>query len=464
MKLTENRRITGAGIYFIANLCNKAISFITIPIFTQMLTTSEYGIASTYVAYVGILQYFMGVSSEYTIRNAFVDYRKEIPRYMSSMYLMTTFFSAVVAAIVLLGNEYLLHITSLDICVYCLVQAFMTYILNAMSYKLMMEKSFLLRSIVLAGPNILSVIMGVIFISCRVENREIGRIHGYVVAYLAFGVFCLVYTWRKHKPTISVKLWKYILEISLPLVLHGISMFALSQLDRIMITSMRNESETGIYSVVYSMSTSITAVTGALEGTWTPWFTEKYKKREYNGISKRAGNDLWVTSVVSAFAMFVLPEVLKIVSPKEYWSGNTLIPPLIISVYIMHMYFFLMGLEMLEKKTKSLSLMSVLAMLLNLLLNYIFIPRYGAMAAAYTTMCSYLLLFVLHWLNVNRINKNVFSLKDYFLPSLLMVVCAIVFYCIMDFVLLRWGVAVIIGTVAITLLLKRVRPMIRREN
>ena len=83
-KLLFNKNLKIGSIYLIANVKNKAIAFITIPIFTRLLSTGEYAIVSTYTSYVLILQYLMGFSSEYTIRNAYVDYKNEIDEYMAS--------------------------------------------------------------------------------------------------------------------------------------------------------------------------------------------------------------------------------------------------------------------------------------------------------------------------------------------------------------------------------------------
>ena len=99
MRKTKNTSI--AIVYLLANMINKAMAFITIPIFTRMLTTSEYGNVSTYTSYVLILQYFMGLSSEYTIRNAFIDYKTDIPRYMSAVCLLASINSVVISCILI---------------------------------------------------------------------------------------------------------------------------------------------------------------------------------------------------------------------------------------------------------------------------------------------------------------------------------------------------------------------------
>lgn len=58
----------------VGNLFNKALAFFTIPIFTRLLTTSEYGIAQTYLSWVSILTLIVGLSLGNSIRTAYVDF------------------------------------------------------------------------------------------------------------------------------------------------------------------------------------------------------------------------------------------------------------------------------------------------------------------------------------------------------------------------------------------------------
>ena len=52
----KEKKILKAGtLYFIGNIFDKAVAFITVPIFTRMLSTSDYGVTTTYLSWVSIL-------------------------------------------------------------------------------------------------------------------------------------------------------------------------------------------------------------------------------------------------------------------------------------------------------------------------------------------------------------------------------------------------------------------------
>jgi len=140
-----------------------------------------------------------------------------------------------------------------------------------------MELKYLKRTFLLAVPNVLVVILSIIFILLIDDNKQMGRIYAYVLVYSIFGIVYLMYIFINGKKFICTDYWKYAWKFSLPLVFHGLSVVVLAQSDRAMITAMRNVSETGIYSLVYNFSMIATVITASLESVWIPWFTNKMK-------------------------------------------------------------------------------------------------------------------------------------------------------------------------------------------
>ncbi|MCD6579591.1 polysaccharide biosynthesis C-terminal domain-containing protein, partial [bacterium] len=82
-----------------------------------------------------------------------------------------------------------------------------------------------------------------------------------------------------------------------------------------------------------------------------------------------------------------------------------------------------------KKKTLLVSINSLIAGILNIILNYIFIPKYGIFAAAFTTMVSFFFLAILHYINARFILKEEVIPIKIFLPGLLLVLLTLpVFY------------------------------------
>ena len=60
--------------YLVGNFFNKGLAFLTIPIFTRLLSTTDYGLINTYSSWGGIVIMFIGLSLQMGIRTAFIDY------------------------------------------------------------------------------------------------------------------------------------------------------------------------------------------------------------------------------------------------------------------------------------------------------------------------------------------------------------------------------------------------------
>lgn len=75
--------------------------------------------------------------------------------------------------------------------------------------------------------------------------------------------------------------------------------------------------------------------------------------------------------------IMVAPEVVKILASKPYWEGIVIIPPVVLSNYIIFVYTMYVNVEHYYKKTVRISLYTAVAAVINLVLNYIFIPYFG---------------------------------------------------------------------------------------
>ena len=103
------------------------------------------------------------------------------------------------------------------------------------------------------------------------------------------------------------------------------------------------------------------------------------------------------------------PDVIRIAGTKEYYGGIAMVIPLAFAIYFVFLYSLPVHVEYFYKKTKFIAVGTSLAAGINIALNYIFIRKYGYTASAWTTLVSYILLFVFHWRKY-RIFNSIFSL------------------------------------------------------
>ena len=79
--------------YLIGNIFNKGIAFLTVPIFTRILSTSDYGIVTTYNSWIGIVSMLLGFALHMAIRSSFIDYCKYDSDYLFSIGVVKFIYS-----------------------------------------------------------------------------------------------------------------------------------------------------------------------------------------------------------------------------------------------------------------------------------------------------------------------------------------------------------------------------------
>ena len=122
-------------------------------------------------------------------------------------------------------------------------------------------------------------------------------------------------------------------------------------------------------------------------------------------------------------AMLVSPELISIMGGSAYVSSKMIVTPIVLSGFFTFMYNFPAVVEYYFEKTQFISTGTVLAAVVNLTLNFLFIPKYGYGAAAYTTLFTYILYFLLHYVFAYYVNqrKQIYSTKTFTLISLFVI-------------------------------------------
>lgn len=425
-------------LYFIATLFNKGIAFLTIPIFSRILTTADFGVVTTYSSWVDILTVVFSLALYLSIRTAFIDFEGKEISYLNTVITFTLIFGAVIGCIVI-GTSKIIGKIDLIIVALAILQGIASAILNDYMTYLMMKFSYIKRTLLMILPNFLSVVLALIIIINNVTSkRYMGRIWPMAIVYIVFGIIICIDIYIKEQPRIIPNQIKYGLKFSLPLVLHGIALNILSQSDRTMITWLVGADQTGIYSLAYSFGMIATVITTALEGIWVPWFFTKLKTRNIEEINKQAINYIKLMTYAMVALIMVGPEIYKILADKSYWDGIKIIPPIVLANYMIFAYTLYVNVEHYYKKTAGVTINTLIAAGCNIILNIIFIPQFGYVAAAYTTLTSYLIALLLHIRCSRKIEKNVLPFKIFVFPILEIIIITLVYYFLLDIPVARW--------------------------
>ena len=248
----KSNSIVKAGIgYTIGNYLIKGLSFLTIPIFSRVLSTSDYGMYNTYLALESIMCSIIGLALHTSLKNAKYKYKEEYDSYVSAMVFLEVLSMIVWIWIGMIFSNavYTEFGFSKIMIIFLIVHCTGSSILSIYNVHLSLTYSYKAYIKIAAFNAIFNVILSVVLVLTIFDNkRYLGRIIGTVLPIACIGIYIIYKVWRCKKPRISGEYCNYGILYSLPLIPHAVSQVILNQFYRIMINNMTGASQAGIYS------------------------------------------------------------------------------------------------------------------------------------------------------------------------------------------------------------------------
>lgn len=391
-----------ASLWFVVcNLVQTGINVISVPIFTRMLTTDEYGVFNTFYAWRNILMIFTSLNLAYGVfNNAMVKYEDSKTRdeYVSSMQGLYGIITCCFFAFYWLNRSWCNEVLDMSTTVVVLlfIELLCYPALLFWSGRQRYEFKYRMLVIVTIIMSVASVGVGIVAVQLS-EHKDIARIASVVGvdAIICGGFF--IYQFIKGRKFCVPKFWKFALAFNIPLVPHYLSEMVLTQSDRIMISKYIGSTATANYSTAYSVATMLQLFMSAINASWLPWAYGCLKEEKYKDIKKMSSILLVLISGLIILMMLFAPELIYIFAGNKYSGAIYVIPPIAMSVFFMLLYDFFSTVEFYYGKNIFVMIASVISASVNVFLNWLLIPRFGYYAAGYTTLFCYMMYAIGHY-------------------------------------------------------------------
>ncbi len=440
IKTILNLEYAKAGTcYVIANILGQGVILLSAGIFTRMMGKEEYGLVSAYSTWVHVLNTFICLNLFITARNAYIDYKKDYDRYLSSILLLSLAAGAVTTVVVFIGSCLSGAGFGVEEIALACVHAISLNIINYELAILSMKNQYKKRAVMMIAPNWAHILASILLMLIFSRNLYLAKISGNVLGLFIFAAGITGVVFRKSFPRFIPEYWKYALKISVPSIFNTLSDLLLMECDRLMLAAMIGAAETAEYSIVYNVGSIIVAIYQAINGAWLPWFYRRADKKDVASVRKFQFWYLLGFTLFSCGMMAISPELIKIISPEGYWNGIRYVNLIIMASYLIFLYAFFTSWLMFKKETGKIARNAIVALVVNLLLNIALIPEWKSFGAVITTVVSYSLLFILHYFSLGKAGKRYFSMKAIWKQLFYLAVGGYAFYLARDKWYLRYG-------------------------
>ena len=430
MKL--NKVLKASIWYTFSNFLLKGMGFLTTPIFARILTQDEYGIVNNFNAWLAIIAILGSFSLSASLVRARFDYKEELNSFIKTNLLFGSFITFMFVGVFFFFEEFWTSLFVLD-RKYILLMFAVVFVNPAYDMFLQKEqfqykyKTVTVLSSLLAISNI---VVSLILIGIMDDNLQ-ARLLGSQAPTIIVGLVLYIYFLKKGSE-IRLEYLRYSIPMCIPYMIHLLSGTLLNSSDRTMITKMCGTTDTALYSMAYNVALIVSVIWSSMNNAFSPWLGEKLQGRNYNAIKKYAYGYIAIFFTFVIGVMLVTPEILFILGGTRYLQAKYVIPPVMVGYVFLFLYSLYVNIEQFEKKTLGMAICTIVCALINIGLNWLFIPRVGYIAAAYTTLVGYLLMLVIHYFLVKHIELHICYDNKYILvisvlSLLISMICTILY-------------------------------------
>lgn len=394
--------------FFVCSVLQRGISVITTPIFTRILTADEYGQFSVFNSWLSVITVFVTLNLSagvYTM--GIVKFKEEEKVFTSSLQGLNLVLCSVWTVIYLIFHDFWNGLFSLT-TVQMLAMLVMIWSCSAFNFWMTTQRNhyrYKLLVIVTLIASFAKPIVGILFV-LNAEDKVTARILGLMLVEVIAYSFAFISQMKQGKKFCSLKFWKYAIVFNLPLVPHYLAGSVLASSDRIMIQHMEGVAAAGIYSLAYSISQVMSMVNESLNKTMSPWLYQKMRSKEFGEMSKVVYPSLAIVAVANLVLIAVAPELVAIFAPAEYYAAIYVIPPVSMSMFFNYMYLCFAPFEFYHEKRIWTTIGTFTSAAVNIALNYIFIHKFGFVAAGYTTLVCYVVNALMHYYFMRKVCKT----------------------------------------------------------
>ncbi len=400
--------------YFSAEVIVQVSGIITLPIFVKYLTPEDYGILSLVQIFSSFFVIIIGLQLNTGLGRIYFDYNTEERKSYYSTILfsiisLTVFFSLLLY--VCLDSVLPIIFTNASTDYYSFFHLVtISFVFEQVSIAsiglLKVEK----KSASLFKVSTVATIISLIFKYKLIVIDNLG-VQGGVLAIVFTSIFksifLLYFTKKFFKFDFNLEMLKNTLPYTLPIIFHALGGYLFRFSDRVILEKYIPLAMIGLYSIADRLAAVMKFLINGINDTLSPEYI-KSSKQNFSDTILRYKDILtiWCVFVCMAFLIinFLIKTYIKLFMPENFQNVLVFIPFILGAYFFRGLYCFFMYPIIFEKRVGWIPTVTILSGVLNITINILFIPRYGVIVAALSTLAAFLCTAILSYSIAKKLN------------------------------------------------------------
>ena len=415
-------------IFTIGNFGSKIISFLLVPLYTNVLSTEEYGNADLITTLCGVLAPILILNISEAVMRFQLDKgenKNDIFRIGLRIFIVSIFGGIIITPLYTLIRpikDYWLYIYLYNVSIGA--STLFLYDLRGKEQLLKYSIGGILMTLSAALLNILFLV--VLHLGLK------GYILAYIIANIITAAYCAITggSFKNYsKGIIDSSKLKEMVKFSIVLIPNTFMWWIMNSSDRLMVATMVSSAQAGIYAISYKLPTLVSTLTGIFNQAWGYSAIHEHgsaDESEYN-------NKVFITLISFAMLMgigllTIMKPFLKIYVEQSFYDAWKYTPFLVVGCVYLTMGTFMSSTYNVHKDSMGFLISATFGATTNVGLNFLLIPRFEVYGAAIATCVSYIVVFVFRYFHTRKYIVFDIKNKEFILGSVLLLFSSILMF------------------------------------
>ena len=395
-----------------------------------LLATSDYGYVDLIQTYVSLLVPIIVLRFDSAVFRFLIDCREndnEKSKVISSSMLLILIQLILATFIFILFNT-LFSFDYWIAIVFNIIFISLSSVLLQLSRGLGRNIDYSVASIISAA---ITVVMNIVFIILLGWNAS-----SILYASAVANLFCSIYLILKTKiyrnislKSISKLKLREMLSYSLPMIPDGLSWWIVNVSDRTIISFLIGTSANGVYAISSKFSNILSSIFQIFNMSWQESASLHINDKDRDEFFTDILNQTYLIFFsICIFILVCMPFVFYIFIGDRYLSAYKYIPLLLLGNLYNALANVSGGVYIAKKETSQVARTTIIAALINIVINLITIRKFGLYAASFSTLIAYIVIALYRYIDVKKYVNMKINIKVLILTNLVFAISSIVYY------------------------------------
>lgn len=408
--------IYNSGLMLIGNIGSKLLVFLLLPFYTKYLTPELYGELNMITA---LMNFFTPILTLEIAASVFRFSNQKSNEEQNEILISSLFGIIPFMLVFLILGRFIVVYFKIDYLLnYYLIISIIfliSYMNSILKENLRTNSKIKIYSLIGIIETFCTVILNVILVP---KYKILGMFYSQIMALTLISLILIYFTKLYKKIFISyfnIKTIKEMLSYSLPLIPNAVIWWIIGLSDRFFLKYYFGFSEVGLYSLANKFPMVLTIVFNIFYSSFQISALEEYRSKEYNKFFNNIFEIInFVLISCTVAIIFIIKPLIEISISDNYGEVWRFVPLLLIA-NLFSSYAAILGVNYLAlKNSKGVLKSSAIAMIANVILNIVLIPKYSIYGASVATILSYVVLFFIRKKDSKKLINLEVDYKFYF--------------------------------------------------